>query len=914
MKYSKTKFMPKATRSLAALTFCFLFAAASLVRGEEAGLPAPTRVVSKYALTSTYDYPTHDPKAWRLLASNDGGNSWTTLDLRTNEFFSGRNEVREFVITNETAYNTYRLAVDAANGPGTNAADTDSSVQLSKLELIGPTIGVTNDSDLRTIITSSRAHPLIGPPENAFDNDVSTRWVDFGLGSEGGCWIQCRYVLQSELLVTNLSQLQILARLTATRDSLLQSGRQILSNLTAQAGKPFRAINGYALTSANDEPARDPRAWRLLGSNNGGKSWETLDTRRDEVFTSRFQRRVFELAHTAAFELYRLEIDEVGASNGLAQLAEIEPLYPETGTSPRFSIAVCAQADNPPMQSVEMAFDGDPKTKWFSFAEVGANQPAWLQWQYIPEQPGLGVINLTRLNYLMDKTSEILPYLTAQATNCIHTLTGYALTSANDQPARDPRDWRLLGSNDDGKTWDALDTHTNETFTSRLQKRTFTLALAARYVRYRLEINSVAAPKIANSVQLAEIEPLYASNEDSTRYSVVVSSRGDNPPNETAEKIFDGNPKTKWLDFTPGDTNRASWIQWQYASGQDSAVINLDQLHDARPWKPRLVKLDLTGVALAVNPSGDRIALLDETGMQWFDMGSPATGVRPGNQIRLTGQLQFGNPLVQRFDTAAPGAGDQQRATGQLQEQYGDLQPMALNPEIVSQGTVPAVSEIAPEQPFTTDQHFISGTVEGRATSLSQGQFYSTMRLETENGSGHIFANILSTRRLPLPSTLDCRLRVEGVVEPVFNEKGERVAGVIWVGNSSDISLAAPTDQEWSHWPLYSVDGQFRTNLAPRTLVRARGTLIEQRAGESLVLSVGTNRLTVYSRQTASLPSGTMVEAAGFLGRQTGKPVLFEAFSREEKTDAISVASAEPAPVDEQHPATRIRQVRELMR
>src|ERR1017187_6671106 len=33
----------------------------------------------------------------------------------------------------------------------------------------------------------------------------------------------------------------------------------------------------------------------------------------------------------------------------------------------------------------------------------------------------------------------------------------YALTSANDFPQRDPQDWRLLGSNDDGKTWTVLD-------------------------------------------------------------------------------------------------------------------------------------------------------------------------------------------------------------------------------------------------------------------------------------------------------------------------------------------------------------------------------------------------------------------------------------------------------------------------
>jgi len=71
------------------------------------------------------------------------------------------------------------------------------------------------------------------------------------------------------------------------------------------------------------------------------------------------------------------------------------------------------EADNPPMESVDTAFDGTRRPNGF-VCGGGQGAAAWLQWQYIPEQPGLAVINLTRLNYLMDKTSEILPYLTAQ--------------------------------------------------------------------------------------------------------------------------------------------------------------------------------------------------------------------------------------------------------------------------------------------------------------------------------------------------------------------------------------------------------------------------------------------------------------------------------------------------------------------
>src|ERR1043165_3540975 len=59
---------------------------------------------------------------------------------------------------------------------------------------------------------------------------------------------------------------------------------------------PRKVVSSYALTSANDFQQRDPQDWRLLGSNDGGKTWATLDKRAGEIFSERHQRRVFSLA------------------------------------------------------------------------------------------------------------------------------------------------------------------------------------------------------------------------------------------------------------------------------------------------------------------------------------------------------------------------------------------------------------------------------------------------------------------------------------------------------------------------------------------------------------------------------------------------------------------------------------------
>ncbi|HWY29895.1 MAG TPA: hypothetical protein VNX46_04025, partial [Candidatus Acidoferrum sp.] len=58
-------------------------------------------------------------------------------------------------------------------------------------------------------------------------------------------------------------------------------------------GLSTKVVRQYALTSANDFPQRDPQNWRLLASNDGGRTWVTLDVRKGEFFAERHQRRVF---------------------------------------------------------------------------------------------------------------------------------------------------------------------------------------------------------------------------------------------------------------------------------------------------------------------------------------------------------------------------------------------------------------------------------------------------------------------------------------------------------------------------------------------------------------------------------------------------------------------------------------------
>src|SRR6266480_2664866 len=81
------------------------------------------------------------------------------------------------------------------------------------------------------------------------------------------------------------------------------------------------AVVDYALTSANDEPDRDPKDWTLQGSADG-VTWSTLDTQTGQAFSARFQTREYKFANTTAYQYYRLDITANAGGVDLIQLAE----------------------------------------------------------------------------------------------------------------------------------------------------------------------------------------------------------------------------------------------------------------------------------------------------------------------------------------------------------------------------------------------------------------------------------------------------------------------------------------------------------------------------------------------------------------------------------------------------------------
>ena len=110
------------------------------------------------------------------------------------------------------------------------------------------------------------------------------------------------------------------------------------------------------------------------------------------------------------------------------------------------------------------AFDGTSNTKWLCAAVC------WLRYDF-----GTGVAQ---------------------------TIKRYDITSANDVPARDPKDWQLQGSND-GTNWTTVDTRTGQpSFPNRYQTMSFTVASPGAYRYYRL---NVTANNGDGSTQISEL-------------------------------------------------------------------------------------------------------------------------------------------------------------------------------------------------------------------------------------------------------------------------------------------------------------------------------------------------------------------------------------------------------------------------
>lgn len=328
----------------------------------------------------------------------------------------------------------------------------------------------------------------------------------------------------------------------------------------------------------------------------------------------------------------------------------------------------------------------------------------------------------------------------------------YALTSANDFPQRDPFVWRLLGSNDGGKDWEVLDACYNEVFTERHQRRLFKISNTKAFNVYRLEIIQSKDPANANSVQLAEIEPLGETENDLDPIPCIedlIFAHGENPSVETRFQAFDNRVETKWVDFANDHPDtRSSWIQWQYVSHSDKMVTNINELLGLRAQAKMGCQVQMDCLFVNKLFGTNVICLLDGTGY----LETSYSGTKqftPGQWLHVVGRSQWTDRRVS----------------------LGKYEITPLNGRLGN----PQLRRISLEQSFSVDEADMQWVeVEGTVQFVSLGDGHFSFEL-ADHGQ-RLAVRVL---HLDLGGKLPCsgdRVRVRGICNRGIGVDGKLVA------------------------------------------------------------------------------------------------------------------------------------------
>jgi hypothetical protein len=211
---------------------------------------------------------------------------------------------------------------------------------------------------------------------------------------------------------------------------------------------------------------------------------------------------------------------------------------------------ITASGENVPNEGKAQAFDDLTNTKWLVSANNG-----WLQYQFNNNQS--------------------------------YVVTQYKITSANDVPTRDPKNWILQGSNN-GSNWTNLDTRNNETFSSRFETRSFTLSNSTSYSYYRLNIT---ANNGDSATQLAEFQLFGGTpNLDSSNYL-----------NNPAPQI--GYVEVK-LD-KPFEGPQGLWVEYDISAG--TATQNIDYFNSRTRRVSTDIKTERNGIIIPKEKTSARI-------------------------------------------------------------------------------------------------------------------------------------------------------------------------------------------------------------------------------------------------------------------------------------------------------------------
>jgi hypothetical protein len=239
-------------------------------------------------------------------------------------------------------------------------------------------------------------------------------------------------------------------------------------------------------------------------------------------------------------------------------------------------------------------------------------------------------------------------------------VTYYTITSANDVPARDPKDWTLAGSND-GVNWTTIDTRLGETFAARFGKKTYLINNnMTAYSYYRL---TITANNGQTGTQFAEWELFERRQQTITLSEIPDKTYGDDPF-ELVASASSGLPVTTELISGPGVLTDS----FVTITGAGAITLRFTQPGDDK-YFPVVVektvtvhKANQTISFTAISPKlkYEQVALSSTASsalpVEFLVLSGP--GIITGNTLKLTGEglviIQAGQPGNENYEPGQP--------------------------------------------------------------------------------------------------------------------------------------------------------------------------------------------------------------------------------------------------------------------
>lgn len=462
--------------------------------------PSPVNLQA-YAVFGGSGNADMDIKSWKLQASSDG-QSWTDLDAQVNQQFTARCQKKFFSVLSGEAYRYFRLNISKNNG---NA----SKMEFAEWQLYGSSI-TTDDITADGGVLSAEFDG--DSPDGTFvklaDKDVSTKYLVSG---QTDLWIDYK-------------------------------------------ANGIYTMTSYSLTSAGDNPDRDPKDWTVYASADG-ISWTKVDQQTGQQFEYRNNTQYYSINNDGGYQYFRLHITANNAST-MTQMAEWQLFgnlyYDYLYNDITMNGGELTSSDNQSQEQLRFLTDNDGNTICVQKASA---LPVWVQ-------------------YKSEIPAKILGY---------SVVAGY-------NSDKNPRNWVLQGSND-GQTWTDIHTRSNITFSQRGERKTYPVSPAVKYSYFRLNVTKLSNTS-SNELITGELElhgTALASADVISNKGVIVSAEfADRSASEGVSMLIDKSENSKYCNAFYG----SAWVGYQLPVPVKINAYSITSANDEEKRDPRSWTLD----------------------------------------------------------------------------------------------------------------------------------------------------------------------------------------------------------------------------------------------------------------------------------------------------------------------------------